>query len=138
MATVYIPTALRTLIAQRANFRCEYCLIHQDDTPFTHSIDHIIALKHGGATIAENTALACIDCNRHKGSDLTAIDPISNQIVRVFDPRNQQWHDHFYLDGATILGMSATGRATVIMLRLNDPMRVLERSFLIEVGRYPI
>ena len=95
-------------------------------------------MKHGGATIAENTALACIDCNRHKGSDLTAIDPISNQIVRVFDPRNQQWHDHFYLDGATILGMSATGRATVIMLRLNDPMRVLERSFLIEVGRYPI
>lgn len=137
MSKVYISVVLRNLTERRAGFRCEYCLIHQDDTPFRHPIDHIIALKHGGATIADNTALSCIECNRNKGSDLTAIDPLTNQIVRIFDPRTQNWHNHFYFDGATILGKTETGRATVVLLRLNDPMRVMERSALIEIGRYP-
>lgn len=79
MSQTYIPANLRRLVVERAVGRCEYCLLHQADTPFSHQIDHILPLKHGGETIAKNLALACLDCNRYKGSDLAAIDPISGE-----------------------------------------------------------
>ena len=63
MSRSHIPESVRQLVTERANGRCEYCHLHQDDTPLTHPIDHIIALKHGGLTIAENLALACLECN---------------------------------------------------------------------------
>ena len=138
MSQIYIPAALRRLVISRAQGKCEYCLLHQDDSPFTHPIDHIVALKHGGATMLVNLALACINCNRQKGSDLTGIDPISGRIVRTFDPRQQDWHVHFRLEGVKIIGLSETGRATVALLRVNDSMRLLERESLRLVGRYPL
>ena len=64
----YIPESLRTLVARRANFTCEYCLISQEDTFHTCQIDHIISIKHGGQTVEDNLAFACQFCNRNKGS----------------------------------------------------------------------
>lgn len=115
---------------------CEYCLLHQDDTPFTHPIDHIVAVKHGGKTVSENLALACIDCNRYKGSDLTAIDPETGTIVRLFDPRTQNWSEHFSLQDAQIVGATPTGRATLFLLRVNEPRRIQQRLLLISINRY--
>ena len=63
----------------------------------SHQIDHIIAEKHGGPTDPDNLALCCTLCNRYKGSDLTAIDPETGQIVPLFHPRNQALADHFRL-----------------------------------------
>lgn len=137
MSQIYIPVDLRRIVVSRAQGKCEYCLLHQDDSAFTHPIDHIIALKHGGATTLENLALACINCNRQKGSDLTGIDPFSGKIIRIFDPRQQNWQDHFRLEGVKIIGLSETGRATVALLRLNDSMRLLERESVRLIGRYP-
>ncbi len=54
MARISISDALRQIVIERAKSVCEYCLLHQDDTAFTHPIDHIIALKHGGKTASEN------------------------------------------------------------------------------------
>lgn len=68
----YIPVTLRESVVARAGRRCEYCLIHQDDTPFSHHIDHFIPLKHGGQSVGENLVLACLECNQYKGSDLAA------------------------------------------------------------------
>jgi hypothetical protein len=54
MSETHIPAALRRLTRERAGERCEYCLIPESVTLFTHPIDHVIAEKHGGPTAAEN------------------------------------------------------------------------------------
>ncbi|HEX8921153.1 MAG TPA: HNH endonuclease signature motif containing protein, partial [Pyrinomonadaceae bacterium] len=68
-----ISSELRRLIAARANYLCEYCLVAEEDTYFGCEVDHIISVKHGGATKAENLAYACAFCNRYKGSDIASI-----------------------------------------------------------------
>jgi len=74
MTRPHIPNTLRQEVIERAKGRCEYCLIHEDDRPERHQVDHVIALKHGGLTTIENLALACAVCNNNKGSDLATID----------------------------------------------------------------
>ena len=138
MPRPYISKQLRQLVFQRAGGRCEYCLIHQDDRPETHPLDHVLAIKHGGLTEESNLALACMFCNLNKGSDLAAIDPLSGEIVPLFNPRTQIWSEHFDVSDALILGITAIGRATVALLRLNDRERVDYRQSLIEIGRYPL
>jgi len=137
MPALYIPVALRRGVMQRAKGRCEYCLLHQDDVPLAHQIDHIIPRKHGGYTVSHNLALACLTCNRRKGSDLTAIDPATGAITPLFNPRAQTWEAQFTLAGTQIGGLTAVGRATVALLRLNEPRRVRQRQLLIRLGRYP-
>lgn len=138
MPTTYIPTELRKLVTERAGNSCEYCLIHQDDSPTTLQVDHILALKHGGQTIGENLALACQLCNRYKGSDFATIDRTTGEVVFLFNPRTQVWAEHFELSGADIIGLTQVGRATVILLQMNDEARLEDRKYLIEAGRYPL
>jgi hypothetical protein len=138
MPRPHIPAKLRRLVINRAGGRCEYCLVHQDDRPETHPIDHVIALKHGGQTVKENLALACVICNGNKGSDLATIDPLSGEIVPLFNPRIQSWGDHFDLSDAQIIGQTAIGRATAALLRLNDDERISYRQSLTNAGRYPL
>lgn len=96
-------------------------------------------LKHQGQTVSHNLALACLECNRYKGSDIAAIDPISGEITPLFNPRVQAWAEHFMLqDNARITGLTPTGRATVVLLRLNDPKRVIQRQILVATKRYPL
>jgi hypothetical protein len=104
---------------------------------FAHEVDHVIARQHGGATTADNLAYACAQCNRFKGSNVAAPDPQSGEIVPLFNPRRQDWRDHFRLDGPVIVPLSATGRATERLLGLNQIDRVLLRKALIAVRRYP-
>ena len=137
MSRFHIPAQLRRLGIGRAQGCCEYCLLPQEDADFPHEVDHVVALKHGGLTVSENLALACLKCNRYKGSDLTAIDPVDGVIVPLFNPRTQVWDEHFALDGALMIGLTQTGRATVALLRMNDPVRVNQRQQLMEAGRYP-
>lgn len=128
---------LRRLVTKRAADRCEFCLIHQDDVPQHHEMDHLVARKHGGRTVAENLALTCLPCNRHKGSDQTAMDPETQTLVPLFNPRIHAWREHFELDGARIRGLTPTGRATANLLQFNFPVRVDIRRWLIVKGRYP-
>jgi len=136
MSRIAIPAPLRRLVLERADGRCEYCLLHQDDAPFAHQLDHVLPLKHGGHTIESNLALACLECNRHKGSDLTAIDPTDGSVVLLFNPRTQLWQEHFTLVGVRIAGQTPAGRATVILLRMNEPTRIIQRQVVIDAGRY--
>jgi hypothetical protein len=98
------------------------------------AIDHVIAEKHGGQTSSENLANSCIRCNQHKGTDLSSIDPVTGEIVRLYNPRTDQWFEHFELVGAEVRGLTASGRATVRMLQLNRKTRVQERFLLLEAG----
>lgn len=121
------------MVVERAGGRCEYCLIHQDLGGFPHLIDHIISRKHGGTSSFGNLAYACVLCNRHKGSDISAID-YSGQMVRLFNPRRDRWHDHFRIDGATIQPLTCIGEATARLLRMNAAERVVERRLLQNLG----
>lgn len=134
--SAYIPDEIRIQIIERANGRCEYCQIHQDDTPFSHQIDHIIARQHGGDNNLSNLALACLDCNKYKGPNLSSIDPMSGEVTVLFHPRNNEWDEHFKLKGPIIEALSATGRTTAFLLRLNAPLRIIQRETLLSVGRY--
>jgi hypothetical protein len=132
-----VSARLRTSVAARALESCEYCLIHSAYTAFAHEIDHIVARKHGGAAEPENLALACVQCNRFKGSDIAATDPESGGIVPLYHPRTMNWGDHVRLDGPRIVPLTATGRATERLLQLNQIDRLLLRKELLAKGRYP-
>ena len=127
---------LRSLVAQRAGLRCEYCLIHEDDAAFSHEVDHIVSRQHGGETTADNLAYACMICNRFKGTNISSVDA-SGAIMRLFHPRSERWEHHFRLTGAVIQPLTATGEATARLLRLNATERVMERNALQRLGRYP-
>jgi 5-methylcytosine-specific restriction endonuclease McrA len=57
--TRWISAELRETVAARANFFCEYCLVAEQDTFYGCEVDHIISLKHGGSSEADNLAYAC-------------------------------------------------------------------------------
>ena len=97
MTSDYISTKLRKLVQERANKRCEYCLLLQDFSIYTHEVDHIIAIKHGGETTVDNLALSCLSCNRHKGSDFATLDQTTKEIIPLFNPRRQNWLVRCYL-----------------------------------------
>jgi HNH endonuclease len=133
----YVPELLRRQTRERASGRCEYRLLHEDDTYLPHEIDHVIAEKHGGQVVLENLAWACASCNGYKGTDLTSVDPASGRLAPLFNPRRQKWQRHFHLNGARIEPLTATGRVTVRLLHFNDPALVAVRGQLIQSGRYP-
>ena len=136
MPRIHIPAEIRRLVIERAQECCEYCLLHQDATSFTHPIDHIVPLKHQGLTAAENFALACTECNTNKGSDIAAFDPLTDNVTRLFHPRRQNWLEHFVLIGDNIQGLTPIGRATAALLQFNVPMRTAERARLLAMKLY--
>jgi hypothetical protein len=139
VSTSYVSVELRRLVVARAEALCEYCLIHEEDTFLGCEIDHIISEKHGGATEEENLALACLFCNRNKGSDLGSLVPGSDRLLRFFNPRRDLWSEHFRLgvDGITLVPLTEVGEVTVRILGVNAGERLLERDILRQIDRYP-
>lgn len=137
MSETYLPATVRRQRRERAGGCCEYCLLAEEDAFFPHESDHIIATKHGGASILDNLAFACFDCNRFKGSDIASRDAVSGALVSLFNPRMHQWNRHFQLDGGRILPLTSIGRVTALLLKFNLPQRVEVRATLARTGRYP-
>jgi hypothetical protein len=133
-----MDSRIRQLVVNRARNCCEYCAISQELVPFhTFHVEHIIARQHGGTDDLDNPCLACDRCNAYKGPNLAAIDPDSGTVVALFHPRRDQWHDHFTLRGAEIIGLTACGRATVRLLLVNDHWRISLRAELLNLGELP-
>lgn len=97
---------------------------------FPHEVDHVIAQKHGGDTTADNLALACFECNRYKGSDIASLDPETDKLTLLFNPRQDNWTEHFRYENGQIIPLTSIGRTTVKLLRFNEPSRVIERITL--------
>ena len=131
-----IAVELRTFVVQRAKLRCEYCLIHEDDAGFPHEVDHVISRQHGGETVEGNLAFACMVCNRYKGANIASV-AASGLLVRLFNPRESTWAKHFRLNGAVIEPLDVMGEVTAKLLRLNAAERVVKRSVLQQLRRYP-
>lgn len=103
-----------------------------------HQADHIISEKHDGATTAENLAFACSLCNKYKGSDIATLDQQTGEITALFNPRSDNWNEHFQLDGnGALLSSTAIGRGTTRLLRLNQAKRMEERRLLVVAGLIP-
>lgn len=131
-----ISAALRREVQERAGERCEFCLLAESQAFFPHEPDHLIARKQGGKTVSANLALACFDCNRFKGSDITSIDIGTNQVVRLFNPRTQRWSKHFRLEEAgRIVPLTEVGRVTETLLRFNLPERLEVRARLVSIRK---
>ena len=84
-----------------------------------------------------NLAYACVPCNRHKGADVASINGRSGGIIRLFHPRKDRWTDHFRLKGSVVEPCTEIGSATIRLLRLNAPERIVERRILQDLGNYP-
>jgi len=120
--------ATRRFVRSRAADCCEYCQIPAQHSPVARlQIEHIRPRKHDGTDVEQNLALACIDCNLRKGSNLTGIDPDSDRVTELFNPRTQQWSDHFAWDGVQIMGLTDVGRTTVRVMELNSDDRLVVR-----------
>ena len=81
--------------------------------------------------------MACVFCNRFKGTDIATILRETGRLCRLFNPRTDHWTDHFHLDGARIVGITDIGAATTSLLNFNHNDRLLERHALMAVDRYP-
>ncbi len=139
MAKAAIPLAVQNLVRARARGYCEYCLIPSNFSPDTFPFDHIIPVTLGGSSEPDNLALADGGCNGHKHAKTHHYDPLTNQLVPLFHPRSDKWHDHFQWneDETLILGITPTGRATVDLLQVNRPGNVNLRLLLRSVGLHP-
>jgi hypothetical protein len=130
---------LRRLSGERAGYRCEYCLTPESLSTQALFVDHVVPRKRGGETAPENLALACPGCNHFKHARIDSPDPLTLVQVPLFNPRRDNWNEHFCWspDLTEIVGLTATGRATVRVLRLNrDTLRTL-RLAMILVKKHP-
>ncbi len=132
-----IPVFLRKLVIRRAKNICEYCNLSQKGQEATFHIDHIKPIASGGETIAENLALACVSCSLRKGAKEKAIDSETNQEVSLFHPRFDDWNKHFEWNGVLLKGLTAKGRVTIDLLKLNRRVILAIREEEILLGRHP-
>lgn len=132
-----VSEELSRTIRERAEGRCQYCLMHESFQGATFHIEHVIPQCEGGGSNPENLVLACPGCNLHKASRSTAIDPATDQHVRLFHPILQLWSEHFRCSGYQIEGLTAVGRATVEALNLNHARRRRIREVEEVFGLYP-
>ncbi len=129
-----IPARIRQEVSKRANYKCEYCLLPEEFASHSFEIDHILSSKHGGLTTLENLALACLECNRHKGTDIASYDDLTGNLTAFFNPRTQIWTEHFQIQNADIIGLTPEARVIVKILQLNSEERIEQRQILIELG----
>lgn len=129
--------SLAQAVRDRAGHACEYCQLPQalSDGPF--EIEHILARQHGGRTSLANTAYACLRCNKCKGPNIAGRDPKTRKLAPLFHPRRHKWARHFRWEGARLLGLTPIGRVTILVLAINDPLRVAFRQSLIDEGLFP-
>lgn len=133
-----ISNAQRRRIRELAGNCCEYCRVAQDDRLSKFQIDHIIPIKHGGSDATDNLCLACLKCNSFKGPNVAALDPVTGEATKLYNPREQHWHDHFQINAdASLTGLSPESRATIIVLRINEISRITQRRVAMLLGEYP-
>jgi hypothetical protein len=117
-----ISRATRQFVHQQSNFLGEYRYSCEAGSTAVLTFDHILPQSLGGSDDAENLALACICCNGRRYNFTTGIDPETQTEPRLFNPRQDNWADHFIWsqDGTEIIGTTAIGRTTVYRLDMND------------------
>ncbi|WP_121969865.1 HNH endonuclease [Leptolyngbya sp. BC1307] len=135
----YIPTRLREQIEQADCGQCGYCQTQEANSGIPLSFEHILPRSKGGGTIFENVCLACRSCNEFKSASTDGIDSLTGKKVALFNPRLHVWANHFSWseDGTKVEGITATGRVTVVVLRMNHASIVVARRRWVSSGWHP-
>ncbi len=120
--SIYIPQSLREQIRAADRQRCCYCLTTEANSGIPMTFDHILPVSKGGETSFENLCLACRSCNEFKSDITEAADPVTDEIVPLYNPRTERWTEHFYWseDGTKIEAKTAIARVTIFTLRMNN------------------
>lgn len=102
-------------------------------------IEHIIPEAVGGETVRSNLWLACHRCNQFKSNRIEAFDEKTDKTVPLFNPRMQDWFEHFrwHPSGLRIVGLTAIGRATVEAMQFNNEYVVATRTYWVIGGWHP-
>jgi hypothetical protein len=139
MSKKRIVAQQKQAVVERAQGCCEYCRSQARFATQPFSVEHIKPRSRGGKTTLDNLALACQGCNNHKYTKTEGRDLLGGDIVPLYHPRQQQWHDHFAWndDFTLIIGLTPTGRATVEALQLNREGVVNLRRVLYAAGAHP-
>ncbi len=134
-----ISDSRRQLVIQTANYRCEYCKTSSRLTGMPLIMEHILPRSLGGTDERSNLAASCYRCNEFKGAKTEALDPETQQLVPLYNPRDQDWLAHFIWGngGTHVIGITPIGKATVIALRLNNDNIVAARSIWLEFSWHP-
>jgi hypothetical protein len=139
MSSEYISVSLKQLVFDRARGMCEYCRSQAKFAIDPLVIDHIQPVSRGGQTVAENLALSCQTCNNYKYTKTEAPDPVTNQSVTLFHPRQMIWQEHFTWneDLTQMIGITPIGRATIALLQTNRDGVSNMRQILAIMGYHP-
>ncbi len=137
--SAYIPVNLRQQLQSLDRNRCTYCMTSEANTGIPSACDHIIPIAKGGKTEIHNLCLACRPCNEFKNDVTHAVDPVNGDLFALFNPRQQNWYDHFewHPDGTVLIGRTPTGRATIIALHMNHQTIVAARRRWVQAGWHP-
>lgn len=133
MSGAFSP-AIRKFVASRADFRCEYCRKPEIVANFSFHIEHIISRQHGGTDNPHNLAYACSWCNWKKGPNIATVLQEKGDLLPLFNPRTDQWNDHFEVEEGEVIGKTDVGRGTIRLLEMNTVELVMERKELVEAG----
>jgi HNH endonuclease len=131
--------SLRARLEERARGRCEYCQAPQSVCGYHFHLEHIVPITRGGFDAEANRALACASCNLAKADRISGRDPLTGEEVPLFHPRIHLWQEHFSWSGdhRTLMGRTATGRATIAALDMNSELRLDARHLWFAVGLLP-
>lgn len=126
-------------VARRAGHRCEYCHAPEAVTTFEFEVEHIMPQASGGGDSQDNLALSCRACNAFKAARREGTDAETGETVPLYHPRRDAWEPHFLVEPETdlIIGKTATGRVTVVLLRMNSPAQVAARRHWRRLGLFP-
>lgn len=125
---------VRLVVRARARDACEYCLM---PTLSQFHVDHIVPASRWSAFVEgtlpispadagcgphhlDNFAWSCSFCNTYKGD--AVLGRIGRQTYRLFQPRRDNWDEHFVLTDRSLLirGLTEVGQMTVRILQFND------------------
>jgi hypothetical protein len=137
--SAYIAVELQHRVRQHFGNCCAYCRTAENLTAVTFEFEHIVPRSDGGVSEFENLCLACPSCNRYK-SDLTvASDPVTQEPAGLFHPQRHSWSEHFSwnAEATEILGLTPTGRATIVVLRMNRPQMIRVRRMWVAMNEHP-
>ncbi len=144
MSPAEILESVRARVREAAGHACGYCQSPQHLVMGKLEIEHIVPRARGGSDEESNLWLSCSLCNRYKGAQTESRDPETNEIVRLFNPRTDDWHQHFYASPIITLmsqlscklarRCSTTGREDVLLLRPS----IFQRNFSISIMSLPL
>src|SRR5438094_1702221 len=124
------------MVRERAKNRCEYCRLPEAFSERPFQIDHVHAKQHVTDDTGQNLALSCDRCNGNKGPNVAGIDPITREVVPLFNPRTQSWEEHFGWNGPQLIGLTTVGKVTIHVLKMNHIRAVALRAGIMRTNNF--